>query len=195
MVLELPLIVAGLAAGVAASPHCATMCAAPCAALTGGCQRNAGGFHVGRLLGYMAGGALAATSVAALGAWSQTAPALRPVWTALHLALLALGLWWLAVEAFSIPAYLLPGPGPVFRRLVTDAAMLWTHSQVTLTEILLGFGLTDGRKGLRFRYFNTHFALGLGFTDTTVADFLCYRNTSVVDGLGSGFFTQRLDIA
>ena len=52
------------------------------------------------------------------------------------------GLWWGAVVAFKIPAYLLPGPGAVFTRLVTDAGLLWTHSQVTLTEILLGFGLT-----------------------------------------------------
>jgi NitT/TauT family transport system permease protein len=51
-------------------------------------------------------------------------------------------LWWGAVELFEIPAYLLPGPGAVFTRLITDAAILWTHSQVTLTEILLGFGLT-----------------------------------------------------
>src|SRR3954471_9273827 len=51
-------------------------------------------------------------------------------------------LWWAAVEFFKIPAYLLPGPGPVFARLVTDAGLLWTHSQVTLIEILLGFGLT-----------------------------------------------------
>jgi len=52
------------------------------------------------------------------------------------------GLWWGAVELFKIPAYLLPGPGSVFSRLVTDASLLWMHSQVTLTEILLGFGLT-----------------------------------------------------
>ncbi|HEY8242851.1 MAG TPA: ABC transporter permease [Casimicrobiaceae bacterium] len=52
------------------------------------------------------------------------------------------GLWWGAVELFRIPAYLLPGPGAVFARLVTDAGLLWTHSQVTLIEILLGFGLT-----------------------------------------------------
>src|SRR5438067_4913218 len=51
-------------------------------------------------------------------------------------------LWWGAVVLFRIPAYLLPGPGPVFSRLVTDAGMLWTHSKVTLIEILLGFGLT-----------------------------------------------------
>ncbi len=94
--MDAPLILAGLAMGVAAAPHCVAMCGAPCAALTSGCGRNAAGFHLGRLLGYMAGGAVAASSVAALGAWSQAAPALRPVWTLLHLAFLALGRWWLA---------------------------------------------------------------------------------------------------
>jgi NitT/TauT family transport system permease protein len=52
------------------------------------------------------------------------------------------GFWWGAVELFKIPAYLLPGPKGVFARLVTDAGLLWTHSQVTLTEILLGFAIT-----------------------------------------------------
>jgi NitT/TauT family transport system permease protein len=52
------------------------------------------------------------------------------------------GVWWGAVVVFRIPAYLLPGPAAVFRRMVTDAPMLWTHSQVTLIEILLGFALT-----------------------------------------------------
>ena len=51
-------------------------------------------------------------------------------------------LWWGAVEAFKIPAYLLPGPERVFARLITDAGLLWTHSKVTLTEIVLGFGIT-----------------------------------------------------
>ena len=90
------LILAGLAMGVVASPHCITMCGAPCAALTSGCRRTATGFHLGRLIGYTAGGAVAASSVAALGSWSQAAPALRPVWMLLHLGFLALGLWWLA---------------------------------------------------------------------------------------------------
>ena len=94
--MDLPLALAGLAMGAAATPHCAAMCGAPCAALTGGCRSNAAGFHLGRLLGYAAGGALAAGSVGALAAWSEAAPALRPLWTMLHLALLALGLWWLA---------------------------------------------------------------------------------------------------
>jgi NitT/TauT family transport system permease protein len=51
-------------------------------------------------------------------------------------------MWAAAVPIFKIPAYLLPGPGSVFSRVVTDAPMLWNHSVVTLTEILLGFGLT-----------------------------------------------------
>ena len=94
--MDAPLILAGLAMGVAASPHCVAMCGAPCAALTNGCARNAAGFHLGRVLGYMAGGAVAASSVVLLGTWSQAAPALRPLWMLLHLAFLALGLWWLA---------------------------------------------------------------------------------------------------
>ena len=51
-------------------------------------------------------------------------------------------LWWGAVVAFKIPVYLLPGPGAVFSRIVSDAAILWNHAQVTLIEIIVGFGLT-----------------------------------------------------
>jgi uncharacterized protein len=94
--MSITLILAALAMGVAASPHCVVMCGAPCAALTHGSLRSATGFHLGRILGYAAGGALAASSVSALGAWTQAAPALRPLWTLLHLVFLALGLWWLA---------------------------------------------------------------------------------------------------
>jgi NitT/TauT family transport system permease protein len=52
------------------------------------------------------------------------------------------GLWAVAIPLFKIPAYLLPGPGSVFARVISDAPMLWNHSMVTLTEIVLGFGLT-----------------------------------------------------
>jgi NitT/TauT family transport system permease protein len=51
-------------------------------------------------------------------------------------------LWSAAIAIFNIPAYLLPGPGSVFSRMVSDAPMLWAHSLITLAEILLGFGLT-----------------------------------------------------
>ena len=52
------------------------------------------------------------------------------------------GLWSVSITAFKIPAYLLPGPGSVFSRIVSDAPMLWLHSQITLAEIVMGFGLT-----------------------------------------------------
>jgi NitT/TauT family transport system permease protein len=51
-------------------------------------------------------------------------------------------LWSAAIAVFNIPVYLLPGPGSVFSRMVSDAPMLWSHSLITLTEIVLGFGLT-----------------------------------------------------
>ena len=105
--MQWPLVLAGLAMGVAATPHCTLMCGAPCASLTQGCARSATGFHLGRLLGYMAAGALAAASVAALGAWGARAPALRPLWTLLQLAFLALGVWWLV--AGRNPAWLRSG--------------------------------------------------------------------------------------
>ena len=52
------------------------------------------------------------------------------------------GLWAGSVHIFNIPAYLLPGPGAVFHRMFVDAGMLWANAQVTLMEIVLGFGLT-----------------------------------------------------
>jgi NitT/TauT family transport system permease protein len=52
------------------------------------------------------------------------------------------GLWAAAIDVFKIPAYLLPGPGGVFSRMVSDAPMLWANSLTTLSEIVIGFGLT-----------------------------------------------------
>lgn len=82
--------------GLAGTPHCAAMCAGPCAAVSGG-QGPAGlwAFHVGRAAGYAAAGAVAAASVGALAGLAQLAPALRPLWTLMQLAMLGLGLWML----------------------------------------------------------------------------------------------------
>jgi uncharacterized protein len=102
------LVLSAAALGMAAMPHCMLMCGAPCAAVTQGAGNRstaanttkwvtAGLFHAGRVLGYSAAGALAASSVVALGGWLQWAPALRPLWTLLHLAFLLLGLWWLVM--------------------------------------------------------------------------------------------------
>lgn len=91
--------------GLAGAPHCAAMCSAPCTAAVG--VGGAGGkaaFHLGRLAGYALAGGAAAGSVAALAAWSQWSPALRPLWALLHVAALALG-FWLLIKARQ-PAWL-----------------------------------------------------------------------------------------
>jgi sulfite exporter TauE/SafE len=91
---EAGLILGGLLLGIGGSPHCAAMCAAPCAALTRS-PREAGGFHGGRLIGYMAAGAVVAASVSSLGLAREAWPVLRPLWAMLQAAALALGLWLL----------------------------------------------------------------------------------------------------
>ena len=53
-----------------------------------------------------------------------------------------IGAWALAIPLFEIPKYLLPAPDAVFMRLFTDWKELWTNAQITLLEIVLGFGLT-----------------------------------------------------
>ena len=96
--------------GLVGGTHCLVMCAAPCAALTGQggaaagdvqvvhwmprgvvAQRTAS-FHLGRLLGYGAAGALAAFAMDRLAWLGQNTAALRPVWTLLHVLILAWGL-------------------------------------------------------------------------------------------------------
>ena len=89
------LIASAALLGLAGTPHCAAMCAAPCAAVTGPRRSGLWAFLLARTVGYAAAGAVAAGSVDALAGWSQWSPALRPLWAALHLAIMVLGLWML----------------------------------------------------------------------------------------------------
>jgi sulfite exporter TauE/SafE len=94
------LVVSALLMGLAGGPHCAAMCGAAQAGLTGsgGPSRAASDLLVlqaGRLLGYAVGGAVVAASVASFGALQAAAPWLRPLWTLVHVAAIALGLWLL----------------------------------------------------------------------------------------------------
>ena len=97
---------AALLMGLAGGPHCLAMCAAPCAVVTGqgrsqehvvhwlprGSQlRRLAAYHLGRVLGYAAAGALAAMAMESLAWLTQQSTALRPVWTFLHVAMLAWG--------------------------------------------------------------------------------------------------------
>ncbi|MFY3385557.1 sulfite exporter TauE/SafE family protein [Paracidovorax sp. MALMAid1276] len=58
----------------------------------GGVARRAMAFHAGRLAGYAAAGALAALAMDSLAWLTQQTSALRPVWTLMHVAVMAWGL-------------------------------------------------------------------------------------------------------
>ena len=89
------LAITTLLMGLAGGPHCVAMCGAACAGLAqaAGARRGQAltAFQLGRLLGYSLLGALAAASVQGLGWLTTQSAAIRPVWTLLHLAAMALG--------------------------------------------------------------------------------------------------------
>jgi sulfite exporter TauE/SafE len=90
--------------GLAGGPHCAAMCGAACnfGARVGavrGLRRGSSALaalHAGRVVGYSAMGAVVATGVNGLGAFSDAAPMLRPLWAIVHVAAVLLGAWLLA---------------------------------------------------------------------------------------------------
>ena len=90
------LAITALMMGVLGGPHCVAMCGAACAGLGQAAGERRGqalwAFQLGRLLGYSLLGALAAASVQGLGWLTTQSAAIRPAWTLLHLAALALGL-------------------------------------------------------------------------------------------------------
>lgn len=94
--------------GLAGGPHCALMCGAACAgigrAAAPHATRTLALFHAGRACGYAALGALAAWSMQGLGWLGGVSAALRPAWSFMHLAAMALGLA-LALQARQ-PAWL-----------------------------------------------------------------------------------------
>lgn len=106
--MDFALVIGALMLGAAGAPHCAAMCGAASGALLRGCGVHSSGgsrraprlpvhlsFHLARIAGYAAAGAVAASSVGALAQLGHIAPVLRPLWTLLHCAALALGLWLL----------------------------------------------------------------------------------------------------
>ena len=94
--MELALLLSGLLLGVAGSPHCLAMCAAPCALAIGrGGRGSQLAFHAARIGGYALAGAVVASSVGALASLGGLSPALRPLWSLIHAAAFALGIWLL----------------------------------------------------------------------------------------------------
>lgn len=90
------LALTALLMGLAGGPHCVAMCGAACAGFgqAAGQRRMQalGAFQLGRLTGYSLLGALAAVGVQGLGWLTTQSAAIRPLWTLLHLAAMALGI-------------------------------------------------------------------------------------------------------
>lgn len=94
--MDLALIGSALLLGLAGVPHCAAMCGAACAAVGGAAGRGSTvAFHLARLASYAAGGAVAAASVGTLGRLGQMTPVLKPLWIAVQVAALTLGVYLL----------------------------------------------------------------------------------------------------
>ena len=89
MAIDAALIAATTLMGLAGIPHCAAMCSAPCALAAGHRPLK---LLAGRLLGYAAGGGIAAASAAALARASAGVAFLQPAWALLQAALLLFGL-------------------------------------------------------------------------------------------------------
>ena len=89
------LLLSAILLGLAGTPHCLAMCGAACTAASGGRAQGLAWLHLGRLLGYALAGSVAAASIGSLAALGQAVAALRPLWTLVHLAALALGLYLL----------------------------------------------------------------------------------------------------
>jgi ABC-type nitrate/sulfonate/bicarbonate transport system permease component len=53
-----------------------------------------------------------------------------------------LGIWEGYVRLFAVPKWLLPAPSVIAVTLVTSRELLWTHTLVTLLEVVVGFGLS-----------------------------------------------------
>ena len=103
------LFLSALLMGLAGGPHCAAMCGAAHGAIAqrgGASQAHQAllALQVGRLVSYALAGALVAQSVSWMRSFEAAAPLLRPLWTMLHVAAIALGLW--LVWAGRAPAWL-----------------------------------------------------------------------------------------
>jgi len=146
--MQLALASTALVMGLTGGAHCLAMCAAPCGMLTGMRtttrhlaqpvsqppplqimhwlpQRHTWirllGFHLGRLLGYALVGAVVALAMKQLAWLTQYTPALRPVWSMLHVLMLAWG--FLMLLAARQPAW-----------LETAGRLVWAKAQPLVAQ-------------------------------------------------------------
>ena len=94
------LALTALLMGLAGGPHCLAMCGAACAGIGRSAQMQGAGsgtramvlFQLGRIVGYAALGALAASTMQGVGWLSTQSTIFRPVWTLFHMLAFLLGL-------------------------------------------------------------------------------------------------------
>ena len=94
------LALTALLMGLAGGPHCLAMCGAACAGIGRSAQMQGAGsgtramllFQLGRVIGYGALGALAASTMQGVGWLSTQSAIFRPVWTLFHMLAFLLGL-------------------------------------------------------------------------------------------------------
>lgn len=154
--MDAALIASAALLGLAGTPHCAAMCGAACAAAVGrGGIAASVTFQLARVASYAAGGAIVATSAGALAALAQSFLWLRPVWTLVQVAALALGLWllvtarqpqWMA-RIGRVPAAARTGRLPAVRASLraSIAGALWVAWPCGLLQsALLVASLTQG---------------------------------------------------
>ncbi|MED1562073.1 ABC transporter permease [Alkalihalobacillus alcalophilus ATCC 27647 = CGMCC 1.3604] len=59
------------------------------------------------------------------------------------LTLIGLGLLWQVLTVLmDIPSYILPSPLEIISKFISDFSLIFSHSLTTLSEVLLGFGLS-----------------------------------------------------
>lgn len=64
---------------------------------------------------------------------------MRPVIARLWPIIAFFAAWELVVHVLRVPAYILPAPEQVLRRMLTDRSILSTHALVSIIEIAVGF--------------------------------------------------------
>lgn len=124
------LALTALLMGLAGGPHCLTMCGAACAGIGRAAQKQSGGqgvaamllFQLGRLMGYAALGALAASTMQGVGWLSTQSAVFRPVWTFMHIVACMIGI--LLLWRGEQPIWLEDVGRGIWRRVQTMTAHL-----------------------------------------------------------------------
>ena len=109
------LALTALLMGLGGGPHCLAMCGAACAGIGRAAQKQGASqgtsamllFQLGRIIGYSALGALAASTLQGVGWLSTQSAAFRPVWTLFHLFAFMVGvlLLWRAEQPIWLETF------------------------------------------------------------------------------------------